>query len=184
MSLAITASDPRLASRLDDYEAVTENSGKIRKAWAEKRNYLQGSASDWFPLLGVTLHSIADGCTFPGWDGAGSRAVSHSAITTSAHILEALFTMLPRGTPAPDLIPEADGEICISWSAHAGRVLSISVGEHGRINFAGQFGKGGNVHAWQPIDTTSRSSLGESLQDVARYVSRLYAPATFGRSAG
>jgi hypothetical protein len=59
----------------------------------------------------------------------------------------------------------------------------MSIGAHGKMNFAGQFGKEGALHAWQPIDAKNRASLEESLQDVARYISRLYAPPAVRRAA-
>ena len=90
--------------------------------------------------------------------------------------LEALFALVPKGTLPPDLIPEADGEICISWSVDTDRLLSLSVGAHGKINFAGRFGKEGGIHGWQPIDATSPSALDESLQEVAKYLGGLYPP--------
>lgn len=182
MSLAIAIGDSRLALEFD-YEPITDSSREIQRAWAQKRNYLQGSASDWFPTTEAALGNIKKECGRTDWDGSGAIPVSNQVINLAAKIAESLFTMLPRGTPAPDLIPEADGEICLSWSVDSGRLFSLSVGAHDKINFAGQFGKEGGIHAWQPIDATSRSSLEKSLQDAARYIGRLYAPATINRKS-
>ena len=52
---------------------------------------------------------------------------------------------------------------------------NMSVGDHRKVNFAGQFGNGGSVHAWQPIDASSRGAIEESLQDVVPYAERLFA---------
>ncbi len=68
-------------------------------------------------------------------------------------VVRALFALLPKSTPAPEVIPEADGEICLSWVVDSERQMSLSFGAHGKINFAGQFGKEGGIHGWQPIDT-------------------------------
>jgi hypothetical protein len=174
MSSAVAIRDDRLALDLE-YEPVTDTTRKIQHTWKQRRNYLQGSASDWIPILGAALGSIEDSCSSADWDGVGSIPVSDQTIRLTADIGKMLYTMMPRGTPVPDVIPEPDGEICISWSVTADRMFSLSVGPHGKINFAGQFGNGGAVHAWQPIDTTTRGSLQESLQDVARYIGRLFA---------
>lgn len=167
----------------EDYEPVSDGGQTIRRMWAQDRNYRRGSASDWFPIIEAALLGIRNGCGRVGWDGDDALAVSDRTIDVTAKLTECLFTLLPRGTPAPDLIPEPDGEICISWSVDADRVFSVSVGAHGKMNFAGQFGKEGALHAWQPIDSKDRVSLEESLQDVARYVGRLYAPPAVRRAA-
>ena len=166
-----------------DYEPVTSATREIQRSWAQKRNYLQGSASDWLPILEAAFSNMKNDCSNADWDGVGTVPVSDQTIGLTAKVAEMLYTMAPRGTPAPDLIPEADGEICISWSVTADRLFSLSVGAHGKINFAGQFGKEGGIHAWQPIDATSRSALEESLQDVARYIGRLFAPSNDRRRA-
>lgn len=164
-----------------DYEPVSEGSRGIQRSWAQKRNYLQGSASDWLPTVEAALRNIKNECGSPNWDGSGAKPVSDQTIRLAEKIAEMLFTLLPKGTPAPDVIPEADGEICINWSVDSGRLFSLSVGPHGNINFAGQFG--GGIHGWQPVDTTNRDSLEESLQELAGHIGRLYATPTRKRKA-
>jgi hypothetical protein len=181
MSLAITVGYPRLSGYYD-YEPVSHSSELLTRKWAEERNYLKGSASDWFPTVEAAFQGIRDECQTADWDGHGAIAISDQVIAIARTVIAALFTLLPKGTPAPDIIPEADGEICISWSVETDRLLSLSIGAHGRINFAGQFGKEGGIHGWQPIDTTSPSGLDESLQDLAKYLGKLYRP-TAGRRA-
>jgi hypothetical protein len=165
------------------YEPVSEDSGAIQHTWKKERNFLTRSASDWLPAVEAALRGIRDECRNPDWDGDGAVPVTDHVINLAARIAEALFALLPKGTPIPDLIPEADGEVCISWSVDATPMFSVSVGEHGKINFAGQFGSEGGIHAWQAIDETSPSALEESLDDVVRYVCRLYAGAPLGRAA-
>lgn len=167
----------------EDYEPVSKGGQTIRRMWAQDRNYRRGSASDWSPNIEAALLGIRNDCGRVSWDGEDALPVSDRTIDIAAKLTECLFTLLPRGTPAPDVIPETDGEICISWSINADRVFSVSIGAHGKINFAGQFGTEGAVHAWQSIDPKNRASLEESLQDVARYVGRLFAPSAVRRAA-
>jgi hypothetical protein len=182
MSTAIAMKGWRLIYT-DDYEPVSDGSRAIQHTWEKERNFLTRSALDWLPAVEAALRGIRDECRNPGWDGDGALPITDHVINLAAKIAETLFTLLPKGTPAPDLIPEADGEICISWSVDATRMFSASVGEHGKINFAGQFGREGGIHAWQAIDETNPSALEESLDDVVRYIGRLYAEATVGRAA-
>jgi hypothetical protein len=182
MSLAITIRDPRLSGYYD-YEPVSNVSEVISRKWAQERHYLKGSALDWFPTIDAAFRGIRSECQSANWDGQGALAITDQVIVVAERLVGALFGLVPKGTPAPDLIPEADGEICISWSVGADRLLSLSVGAHGKINFAGQFDKEGGIHGWLPMDAASQSALDESLQDVARYLEKLYRPATSKRTA-
>ena len=175
MSLAIAIRDSRLIGSYD-YEPISDVSQGLSRRWDQEKNYLKGSASDWFPTVDAALRGIRDECQIGDWDGQGAVAISDQVIALAKKLATVLFALLPKGTPAPDIIPETDGEICISWSVDTDRQLSLSVGAHGKINFAGQFGKEGGIHGWQPIDATSPSALDESLQDVAKYLAKLYPP--------
>lgn len=164
------------------YEPVTTDSREIQRAWAHERNYLRGSASDWLPVVEAALRGIQADCAKANWDGSGACPVAVETISLAAEIAKTLFAILPRSTPAPDIIPEADGEICMSWSGSAYRLFSFSIGAHSRINYAGQFENSGSVHGWQPIDATTHDDLNESLQEIVRHIRRLYEHAATKRN--
>jgi hypothetical protein len=182
MSLAITIGDSRLIGDYD-YEPISDGSKVISRRWAQERNYLKGSASDWLPTVDASIRTLRDECQKAGWDGPGSLAISDQVIAITEKVVRALFTLVPKGIPAPDVIPEADGEICLHWLVDTEQELSISIGAHGKINFAGQFGKEGVVHGWQPVDATSATALDRSLQEIAKYVARLFPPIASRRAA-
>lgn len=175
MTLAIAIGESRLIGNYD-YEPVSEGSKIISRKWAQERNYLRGSASDWLPTVDAAFRSIRDECQQPGWDGSGSLVISDRVLALTKNVVGALFTLVPKGIPAPDVIPEADGEICLHWVVDRERELSISIGAHGKINFAGQFAQEGGIHGWQRVNTTSSTGLDRSLQEIAKYVARLFAP--------
>lgn len=182
MSTAIAIHRLRLITS-DSYEPVSEGSRAIQLTWARVRNHLTRSAADWAPSIEAALRGINNECRGAGWDGDGAVPVTDRTIDLAARISTTLFALLPKGTPAPDLIPESDGEICISWVVDRNRMFAASVGEHGKVNFAGQFGNEGGIHAWQSIDATNSGTLEESLADVVRYVRRLYESIAVRRAA-
>lgn len=181
MSVAVLVRGAQFAGH-DEYQPVSDGSREISRMWS-KRNHPRVSASDWAPVIEAALAGIRNECNQVGWDDDEALPISDRTINLVGQVAECLFTLLPRGTPAPDLVPEHDGEICIIWSISADRMFSVSVGAHGKMNFAGQFGKEGALHAWQPIDPEDRASLEESLQDVARYVRRLHSTPAVRRAA-
>ena len=158
----------------DEYEPASQIGRTIQQTWAEKRNYLSNSALDWAPTVSAALRTIQNECQNLNWDAEGATPVVDTTMVLTKMVVEVLFRLLPKGTPSPDLIPESDGEICISWSVDSNHIFSLSIGNTGKINFAGQFGNKGSVHAWQPIYTENLSAIEASLADVVRYISRLY----------
>ena len=91
--------------------------------------------------------------------------MSESAAALVDGLIRRLAAVIPA-LPAPELIAEDDGDYCIDWSVDATRIFSISVGAHGKINFAGQFGEHGSMHGWQCIN--------DNLDVIVECLHRLY----------
>ena len=132
------------------------------------------SALDWAPSITASLREIAGSCSAANWDGENAQAISGKVIAIAESVVWSLIAILPKGTPSPEILPERDGEICLSWGLNDGRIFSFSLGEHGKMNYAGQLGKKGAVHGWQPIDVSNPWSLRADLQEVARHIVKLY----------
>jgi hypothetical protein len=185
MSSAVVSSIGKIGHPLmgdSDYEPVSLGSQQVRIERLKQRNYLRGSASDWFAAIRSTLSVIRQECSIPDWDGRGAHAIGAEGIAIAERVATAMFELLPAGTPAPDVAPEGDGEICLSWRLDATRTFAISSGTHGKVNFAGQLGEEGERHGWKPIDISSPSALRSSLEEIANYVEKLF-PAAFSRRA-
>ncbi len=181
MRFALATTNPDLAAA--EYEPVSADSRAVSRQWAVERNFLRQSASDWAPPTRAALDDIRQTCNVTDWDGAGAKPISGRTIALANAVVGALFGLLPKGTPAPDVIPEADGEICVTWSVGAGRVFSVSVGEHGNANYAGQFGEDGGVHGWQPLATENREALEHSLREIADHIVKVRQGIVDGRWA-
>jgi hypothetical protein len=179
---AVVVSPSRLSGDYD-YEAISPGRQRVLNEWNRQKNYLRGSASDWLPTIRSALKAIHDHCGKPDWDGQGATAINDEVIGISQEVLITLFSLVQAGTPPPDIVPEADGEICLSWTEDDARTFSISIGERGKINFAGQFGHRGSIHGWKPIDTSSPNALESSLQEIAQYLENLYPPVARRRAA-
>lgn len=165
----------------EDYAPVSESSRVVREVWKKERNYLRDTAIAWEPVIAASLAGISRTAATANWDGLGAEAVSMRTVRQTRQILAMLQILLPQTTPPPDVLAEPDGEISVDWTAGSARTISISIGDHGRINFAARFGEEGEVHAWQSVDTTNTIRLEEDLREVARYIQRVHSPASPGR---
>jgi|SRR5208337_38450 len=177
MSVAIALDGPRI-DWFSDYKPASHGSQDQQQRLNRGYNFLIGSAMDWYPSITASLKEIARDCAEDNWDGENASAISNKVISVTGSVAWALFAILPKGTPYPEMIPEGDGEISLSWSLNDGRIFSISIGAHGKANFAGQLGQKGAVHAWQPIDASNPHALEESLEGIAKYIAQLFSPKT------
>jgi hypothetical protein len=131
--------------------------------------------NDW-TRTGVhgALAEIQLECTGANWDGEGAEPVSAETIALTMAVAAALSKLIPKGTPSPEVLPESDGEICLTWYADHEHVLSMSVGEHGNVNFAAQLGREGARHGWIPLGTTGDETFELSVQEIAGHIDRVY----------
>lgn len=157
-----------------DYQPATADSHYLQDVWRRERNYLSGTASNWISTIDAALSAIRGDCSLNNWDGEGAIAISEKTIELAVQIAHALFFMLPKGMPAPDAVPEADGEVGFSWIVDESHLFGLSIGPEGKINFAGQFGKEGGIHGWKSIDLENRRTFEKSMEDVVQHIGRLY----------
>jgi hypothetical protein len=99
-------------------------------------------------LAYVSLDRVVAACSLDGWDGYGARAISQRTYK----IARAFLDELPMWLPAPDIVPESDGDIAVEWDFGPHRVFSVSIGERGQMHFAGLFGNGVERHGVEPFD--------------------------------
>jgi len=72
----------------------------------------------------------------PNWDGYGAKPVSFESYCKAEDFLK----LLPSSLGLPDLSAHPDGEIAFEWRGQPRKILTISLGAKGIINFAGLFG--------------------------------------------
>ena len=126
-------------------------------------------AAGWRPLVEDALAEISDACTADDWDGFGAAAVAFDTIENVRAVCDALFSLVPNGIPAPEVTAQSDGEISVSWVPDADRILSVSIGSHNTLNYAGQLGGGKEPHGVQrfnPDDVHSIDEIAGLLQEL------------------
>lgn len=164
MSVAVRSSSGRdQLGAIEPYEPISDDSKVIDLMRVKALRSRSGTALDWSSIIQSGLSEIFTDCRNRGWDGDDALAVPAEAIGLTATLAIELSRKVSAGIPAPDIIPEHDGEICLTWEAGGGRVYSASIGSHGKLNYSGQFGSQGSTYGWQPL----RADIGGNVSAVA-----------------
>lgn len=143
--------------------------------WQEKvLQFRAGTAVDWLSVIYASISEIAEQCGTPDWDGSGSVPVAPKTRLYAQELAAALALIMPAGTPPPDILPEADGDISLDWSVRKDRVFSLSVGPHGKVSYSGLFGSGGSAHGWEPLGPDVGGTLESVATEIAKHLRRLY----------
>lgn len=131
----------------------------LDKQLATVKHHVQRRAIDWEEPVTAALQDIAQNCSVSNWDGQGAREVSMQTRSITLKLASTLSRLLTPGIPAPDLIPEPDGEISLSWDLAPGMVFSVSIGEARRLNYAGIIGRQTERHGGEPFNPGNTKSL-------------------------
>jgi hypothetical protein len=94
------------------------------------------------------LARVAKACSQRGWDGYDAQPISPQTQRNARAFLEDL----PMWLQAPDIVPEPDGEIAIEWDLGPGRIFSVSIGDTGKLHYAGLFEDGVERHGVEPFE--------------------------------
>ena len=101
-------------------------------------------ALDWRPSALGALRSIETECRNFEWDGTGSQPVEPATLISAHRLIVDLYRQLPTGIPAPDIVPEHDGEIDFSWFSPGGTSVSFSLGTFRKGQFCRQLWRKGS----------------------------------------
>jgi hypothetical protein len=128
------------------------------------------NVQDWDVQIESALAEIVAECSVDDWDGCGAKAVLPETVTITRLVANILHERVPKGTPPPDVLPESDGEIALSWTRTPDRVFSISVGDHGNLNYAGRLADGVEPH--DVAEFTARDPT--TIQHLALFITQLF----------
>lgn len=101
---------------------------------------------DWSARVDSALSEIRAECSVDGWDGEDGAAITEATRELSRKVVTLLHAATPAGTPPPELVPESDGELALSWTRTPDLVFSVSIGAHGFLNYAGTLSEGVEAH--------------------------------------
>ena len=118
------------------------------------------------------LGKLAQECGKAGWDGLAAEAISIHTIVRAADFL----CSLPQWMCAPDLVPEADGNLAIEWYFGPHRSFSVSINSEGPVHYAGLFGGEEEIHGVAPF-------VGQIPQSIVQLLARLVREASARRAA-
>ena len=99
----------------------------------------QSGQTDFNGLLEEALQDFFKyhGSEKPGWDGYGAEPVTLDAYRVAYRLVE----HLPADIPMPSVGAEPDGHLTLEWYQSPSRVLSVSVGPAGELNYAALLGE-------------------------------------------
>jgi hypothetical protein len=124
---------------------------------------------DWSARVDSALSEIRAECFVDGWDGDGGTAITETTLELSRKVVTLLHAATAAGTPPPELVPESDGELALSWTRTPEMVFSISIGAHGFLNYAGTLSDGVEAHdvaRFIPGDTMAIAKLAALLKQL------------------
>ena len=150
---------------------ASSTGSNLRKQLEEIRLNSRRRASNWMDSVDAELEEVLEECSSDNWDGYGAPIVKEAAITMARITARALNQMVRSSVPAPDVVPEVDGDISRSWTRDHGRGFSLSVSDHHTLSFAGTIAKGIERHGTETFDGMDSGSL----REIAGYLERLYA---------
>jgi len=126
---------------------------------------IAGDAASSLPARALAdLARVAREGAKEGWDGYHAKPVT----LTTCDRVRAFLSGLPLWMSAPDIVPEADGEIAIEWYVAPDQTFSISIGESGPLHYAGLFGHDEEVHGVAPFSDNVPQNVLQFISDLLR----------------
>ena len=83
-------------------------------------------------------------------------------------VANSFLTAFPKHMSMPELALDDDGEVLFDWSPGVGRMLSVSLGQDGRISYAARLGGGRTRHGTEHFNGTFPTWLGDILEELGK----------------
>lgn len=152
---------PQLLER--ESNASSRESLAVRREIQDAKHHVRAVASSLQSLAYLILEKVVSQCSVSNWDGYQAKPITEGVHKRARAFLDAL----PMILPAPEIVPEPDGEVAFEWQVAPDRIFSVSVGATSDLHFAGLFGNGVERHGVEPFE-------GLVSPEILGYISRLY----------
>lgn len=135
---------------------------KIHQLWLQAASHARDNATDWRSLTKALIEELAIECQTSDWDGYRAKPISEA----TKYQAQALVDLLPYHLPAPDAVPDADGEIALSWDFGPGHLFTLSINESGMLSYAGLLGAGVKRHGMEPFKGDIPKTIIDSIDEL------------------
>ncbi|MGH8226510.1 MAG: hypothetical protein ACREU3_01180 [Steroidobacteraceae bacterium] len=135
---------------------------RVTELLVQSEEHARKVATDWRPLANALIEELADECREPNWDGYGANAVDTAAKAQAQRFVD----LLPHRLPAPDPVPDPDGEIALTWDFGPGHILTIAIGADGTLTYAGLLGGGVKRHGVERLGATIPKAILQALEEL------------------
>lgn len=110
--------------------------------------HARSNASDWRPLTSALIEEVAAECRSSNWDGYGAQPIREAAKEQAQRFVD----LLPARFRGPDPVADPDGNMALSWDFGPGRVLTIDIGDDGKLTYAALLGGGVKRHGVEQLN--------------------------------
>jgi len=142
---------------------ASDASKNLQRLYEDAVTSLRKSVTwDYLSSVRAALKETYQECSEEGWDGYGALPITQETYDEAVRFLSAL----PSWLPAPEIVPEPDGDIGFEWSFGNNRVLAASVDGTNRITYAGLLGTGNKAHGTEVFDGSIPQTLVEHISRI------------------
>jgi hypothetical protein len=135
---------------------------KVLELVLEADSHVRNNATDWRSLTKSLIEEVAIECQSSNWDGYEAQPISEAAKRHAQLFID----LLPYSFPAPDPVPDSDGEIALSWDFGPGHIFTLSISQTGMLSYAGLLGEGVKRHGMEPFKGDIPQSILESITEL------------------
>lgn len=162
MSAVITADGEYPSISRAQSIGTTRQAERLAAMLREATSHARKIQTDWRTRAHELIEIVALENSSHGWNGYSARPISPDA----KRYAQLFVDNLPFGLPAPDALPDPDGDIALCWDFGPGHILTLTFSPDGTINYAGILGGGVKRHGVEPFCRDMPKVLLESIEEL------------------
>jgi hypothetical protein len=149
-------------SLLAQSNPASELGNELKERLLVATEHVRNNATDWRTLTRALIEEVALEHQSVAWDGYGALPISLDAKFEAQRLVDLLPVWLSR----PDVVPDPDGEIGLSWDFGPGRVFTVSVSSTGILSYAGLLGDGVKRHGVEWFRSDVPKTIIEAIEEL------------------